>query len=334
MLLDSVKASMSIYNDPFSKVNGQARIPDGKALMSVGARAQVSAQLNNETGTDILHILLFPGISEGMVVWNDSRSVSTRGFSGYNYNNHCDFNMVVPYGGGTATKGDIVNNQRIGSWRTVSQGLQLSLVNTDEENDGYWEAIRLQGEGERAEYYGFYSGGIVAQESNVVFGPDANYGNVLANKSMVNSPSYMSGSLQDLSKHIFKLNPTTDDHEFKDIPTQMTVEPPAVQATGLLNRELQLVDNTAGNHEIIKSLIDDSFDRIYIRIHCRSNTGAGSTTGSKILAHLCANHELVYDENQSEHKFMTMGHNAGKAYRDANSRQRKRIRPTTISTSA
>ena len=328
-LSDTIRGSMEIYNNPFSQANGQAKIPDGKALLSVGARAQVSAQLQNAVGQDTLHVLLFPGISEGMVVFNDIGQVNTRGFTGYKYNNHLDFNMVIPYNGGTTQKGDITCNQKIGSWRTVSQGLKLSLLNTDEENDGWFEAIRLQGEGERAENYGWYSGGSAASETDVVFGPRLNYGNLLTAKSLVNSPTYMSGSLQDLGKHTFKLNPTTNDHDFKEISTFMTVEPPAVSATPLGNRELFMIDNTTDNHNIIDSLIDQSFDRIYIRIHCRSNTGAGSTTGSKILAHLCTNHELVYDEGESEHKFQTMGQDAGQVFHDANARQRKRQRPNS-----
>jgi len=313
--------SLAIYANPFSLSSGQPKIPDGKAVMSIGAKLQVSAQLNNtQAGDDILHVLLYPGLTQGMVVWGDTAQLGTRGFTAYGYNNHTTYDLS---GVASGSNGNIDANDNINEWRIVSQGLKLSLLNTDEENDGWFECIRYK-DSFKASENAFYSGDNLQQTTAAVYGPDIQFGQSLANKNLVNSPTYVSGTLNDIHKYQFSLQAQTEDHNFMRLPERWYMENGIDNGViGGINEYVNLQADTAQCHSIQKSLVDQAYDAVYIRIHCRANTGTSSNTGSKLLAHLISNQELVYDEDQNEHKFMTQTQFAQKAVNKANERQRK-----------
>ena len=171
------RKSLAIYTNPFSTTNGPAKIPDGKAISSVGVRLRVSAQLHNNKDTDgnpfhKLHVLLYPGLTQGMVVWGDTQDFGTRSFTAYQFSDHNTFNLDNIWNNGTITPGDAISNDGLNQWRMVSQALKLSLLNTDEENDGYWEAIRYT-DSFVANEFGFYSGNNQDQMEKCVFGPDS-----------------------------------------------------------------------------------------------------------------------------------------------------------------
>lgn len=319
----SAAGSLAIYRNPFSGVNGQPKIPDGKAIMSVGSRVQVASELNNTSaGDDILHILLYPGATQGMVVWGDTGALATRDFTAYQFNDHMTFDISAPYNSGAYQAGHIVNNDNINEWRLVSQGLKLSLLNTGEENDGWFECIRYK-DAFKANEFGFYSGDNTDQALKCVYGPDKTMMSVLANKNLVNSPTYCSGALQDIDKSMFELQPQTEDHDFRKLNERYYVNTDDATGVGGGNNYITLLNDTAQTHLIHNALIDPAFDAVYVRIHCRQNTGAGATTGSRILAHMVANHEVCYDEDQNEHKFMTRTSTATGAFARENARKRK-----------
>nr|P0DOK2.1 RecName: Full=Capsid protein [Chaetoceros setoense DNA virus] len=316
--------SLAIYRNPFSHSPGQPKIPDGKAIMSIGSKVQVSAQLlNKASGDDILHVFLYPGLTQGMVVFGDSKEQGTRGFTAYGYNDHMTYDASSVYNAGTGADGNIESNDNINEWRLVSQGLKLSLLNTDEENDGWFECVRYK-DALRANEFAFYSGDNLEQTTATVFGPDITFGSTLLTKNLVNSPTYVSGALEDIDKYEFKLQAQSEQHDFKRIPDRWYTEHgvDTVTVSGV-NDYVTLQADTAQAHSIHNSLVDDSFDAVYIRIHCRTNSGAGATTGSKLLAHLVSNQELVYDEDQNEHKFMTQAAMAKAEFMKANEMARK-----------
>jgi len=317
--------SLAIYRNPFSMSPGQPKIPDGKAVMSIGSKVQVSAQLLNEaSGDDILHVLLYPGLTQGMVVWGDASQQGTRGFTAYGYNNHMTYDITDPFAAGVGADGNISSNDNINEWRLVSQGLKLSLLNTDEENDGWFECIRYK-DSFQANENGFYSGDNVETTNNAVYGPDLTLGTSLANKNLVNSPTYISGSLNDIDKYQFQLQAQSEQHNFRRLPERWYVENGTdFGVVAGVNDYLTLQGDTAQCHSIQDSLVDQSFDAVYIRIHCRANAGTSNNTGSKILAHLISNQELVYDEDQNEHKFMTQTPMAKDAFEKVNEQSRKK----------
>lgn len=321
----SSSGSLSIYRDPFSTVNGQPKIPDGKAIMSVGSRCQVAGELlNKQSGDNILHVLLYPGATQGMVVWGDASGIAERDFTAFQYNDHMTYDITTPYGAGTnpITPGGITSNDNINSWRIVSQGLKLSLLNTGEENDGWWECIRYK-DAFQASNFGFYSGDNTTQTATCVYGPDSTLKATLAAKNLVNSPTYCSGALSDIDKAKFLLQPQSGDHDFRKLNRSYYVDDTDMAAVGGAQVYMTMASSTPQNDLIHNALIDPAHDAIYIRIHCRSNTGASTNNGSRLLYHLVANHEVVYDEDQNEHKFMTRADPAREAFLKENERKRK-----------
>jgi hypothetical protein len=97
---------------------------------------------------------------------------------------------------------------------------------------------------------------------------------------MVQNPTYTSGKLRDLHKIVFKLRPTSDEHDYKDVPDTLN------RAFGLLNYPWT---KTGADGNNCSALVDDSFDAIHIRIH--------GADGTRLLMHVVSNTELVYDES-------------------------------------
>lgn len=105
---------------------------------------------------------------------------------------------------------------------------------------------------------------------------------------MENNPTYTSGKLRDMYKVVFKLRPTTDEHDYKDFPTKFS------RHDGLRNWPFGNAGPSTVNHtDFLTSgasqLVDETFDAIHIRIHAEA--------GARIILHYVANQELVYDEN-------------------------------------
>lgn len=321
-----VKQSLAIYNNPFSKSLGVSKILDGKAITSVGTRVQVAKEFVNDTPTNgnvtgILHMLVYPGVTQGLVVWGDESDYGTRGFTACKYNDHSTLDMTDVYNDGTLKSGNIVLNDKMNRWRIVSQGLKINLLNTSEENDGFWEAIRLT-DRHQCNEFGFYSGDNTDQQTNVVYGPDHSMLARLNGKDMVNSPTYVSGSLKEINEVTFELQPQTNDHDFNFLNSQYAVTNTDVNLISGQNRYLSMVSDSPQNQLMHKALVDRSYDSMYIRIHCRANDGSNSF-GSRIHAHLIGNMEVCYDEDQPEHKFMTRSEPAHAAFAEANEKKRK-----------
>jgi hypothetical protein len=321
----SAAASLAIYKDAFSNSTGAAKIPDGKTISSVGARLQIAKELKNTAaGDDILHILLYPGATQGMVVWGDEGALSSRNFTASNYNDHMSYDGTLVYGAGVQADGNIINNDNINSWRCVSSALRLRLLNTVEENDGWFESIRYK-DGFRANEFGFYSGDNTNQQNKLVYGPDTTLLGRLEVKNLVNSPSYETGALRDIGKYTFALQPQTEDHDFIQLRKRYWVEGDDLDIVGGGANYFTMKEDTPQTHLIHNALVDHAHDAVYIRIHCRANTGSGATTGSRILAHLCTAQEVLYDETENEHKFMTRGPTAKHHAAAANAQKRKDI---------
>lgn len=320
------RKSLAIYTNPFSAVNGNSKIPDGKAIHSVGCRVRVSAQLHNSTVSifppDTLHILMYPGLTQGMVVWGDDSDYGTRGFTAYAYNDHSTFDFTNIWNNGNIAPGIAENNDNINRWRVVSQGLKLSLLNTDEENDGFWEAIRYT-DGMKANEFGFYSGDNLGQVQKCVFGPDHSMYSRLASKSLANSPTYCTGALKNIDKTVFELQPQTEDHDFRVVNRQYAFDLDDLASISGNNDYITMQNDTPQNQLVHQALIDDAYDCLYIRIHCRPNNDQTNSNGSRILAHLISNQEVCYDEDQNEAKFMTRTDPADDLFENANKKRRK-----------
>jgi len=244
---------LSVYRNAFSTATTNPKIPDGKAFHSSGVRLQAVKEWVND-GTTTMDFLLFPGLNNGLIM------------AGANTANG-RYMMYPSHGTFTEAGGVLTQNAEtaIDKWRLVSQALKVTLINNSDENDGWWEACRVQ----------------LSNSTNI--GPDPVAGGIAVGtdgaatelpgidvqRQMVENPTYVTGKLRDIHRHVFQLMPQGNDHDFNELGV--------------------VLEN---NKADLRSLWDQGFDAIYLRIHGR--TGVESPT--RIMTHVVSNQEVVYDE--------------------------------------
>nr|QTE03400.1 MAG: capsid protein [Nandayus nenday CRESS-DNA-virus sp.] len=253
-------ACSAVYHNPFSTATTNPKIPDGKTYASTGLRLQAVTEISNDA-TGPIDILLFPGLGNGVVIDSSDTAISgnTRSMP---YNDHGRFSDS-PY---TQT------SAAIHKWRIVSQALKITLINNSDENDGWFEAIRIQGSDDS----GFGPAEIDGEEGNFIGASTAGTLPALSSTNLVEHPTYCTGKLRDIHKYLFHLMPQGNDHDFNIIPRATTLE-------------------FAG-----PNLDNENYDMVFIRVHGR----AGSASPTRLMLHVVSNQEVVYDEGT----FMTRYH--------------------------
>lgn len=340
-------AELSVFHDPFSKLCQQPRIPDGKSTASLGIRQQtVSSQLvnyndSNGLDADTMHIVLFPGISSNVLVYNTPTAIfgghptNNRDFEVFGYDGHAPFGLKVNEENrffkndplDSTENGVLENLNQIAKWRLVSAGLNLKLVNNDESNDGWFECVRINNCMAASDYM-LTTMNNVRDNEKVVVCPSLDLVRGLANsKILVNEKSYQTGLLKDIHKHIFSLHPVTDQVEFKDMFDKYKLNNVKPDDYGEINQavnDIEMPNDTDEQNWVAKfgdgsnqakQIIDKMFcqnhDMVYIRIHGRSS-GGGSDKSSKLLVHGVGNYEVMYDVARDLSNFHVKGENHAK----------------------
>jgi hypothetical protein len=225
----------------------------------------------------LMNFLLFPGLSNGLIaIGVEEASINDRHMP---YTNH----GLLLNGGANDLAQDPANE--VAKWRVVSQAMKFTLTNNSDENDGWWEAIRVMVNTQtdqitNREGFEFIGGG-PADQFNVYIGststtdlPAMNLGIT----NMVEHPTYVSGKVRDLHRHTFDLMPCGNDHEFNRVPYQLT--------NGGSKQWNSMIDN-------------DGYDAILVRVHGRG----GTTSPTRLMAHVVCNQEVVYQESASAARY-------------------------------
>lgn len=242
---------LAVYKNAFSTATTNPKIPDGKAFHSAGVRLQAVKEFVNDS-TVPMDFLLFPGLNNGIIMAG-ANPANGRYMS---YKAHGVYTGAGP----TFTQ---ETASAIDKWRIVSQALKITLINNSDENDGWWEAARVQ----------------ISRTADIKMDPTA-LGNIVGTgvaagelpgvdvaAQMVENPTYVTGKLRDIHRHVFQLSPQGADHDFDELGT-------------LINNT-----NTQGP-------VDNNFDAIHIRIHGRT----GTESPTRLMLHVVSNQEIVYDE--------------------------------------
>lgn len=245
--------NLSVYRNPWSTASSNPKIPDSKAFNSCGVRLQQSVELT--LAGSVAHILLFPGLNNG---------ISLVGFS-------TPLDSVAPYtnhGQVSAVDGLQPAASTIHKWRLVSQGLKLLPLNTSDENDGWFEAVRIQPNDLSTFAPVTFPG------SRLVLGSalSTQLPCVDISKDFVRHPTYITGKLSNIDQFLFNLAPNGADHNFQVIP------------------KLPSIDSQVDN---------DNWDAIYIRIHGRTQPSVKTS----LLCHVVSNQELIYDEESTMSRY-------------------------------
>lgn len=181
-----METSLKVLANPFEPFTGQPKIPDGRLQRSAGIRLRNTFQLTLDKTGIATHIAIIPGFGS---VWcySDGTTMLTPG----------PFPSHIQSAASVAL---------IHSLRTVSTGVRFNLLNSPDQNEGYWEAARIP---------------ITASEvTNVNEGTDDRRVTMVRTvleaytSNLVNYPTYQTGRLRDLNKYVFKCNSVNVDHEF------------------------------------------------------------------------------------------------------------------------
>jgi hypothetical protein len=231
--------------DPFNTRMAQPKLLDGATRRSSGLRFRSTGNITLEGQGLDNYMVLFPCFSQG-VSWRRINDI--------------DYTYATPYPNHMLAGTDR-NNVKM--CRLVSSGLKLSLMNNADDNEGYWEAIRIPLDsiewGDSAAPV--FEDGVVHLPSGTTFPNMANY------------YSFQTGLLRDLDRFLFKLNSTQADHPFVNVSLETNVN----YASGIATN----------------GLLDRNFDVIVIRLVGRINT----TTPSVIKYEHMSNQEVIYKQD-------------------------------------
>jgi len=251
------KTMSSIFN-PFSIRNNQPKWPDGLASYSIGRKNQYTSEVY---GKDLV-FAFFPGLLNWCQVyyWDEDANVFHLVSNHHKYDN-VDLMYEFSNDLGTGTNDNHVwRNVNIDpkyyeSWRPVSLGLRIECVNNDEDNDGWFEAIRTNRDTYRHRL-GIIKAGTGGLNDTTLKSAntaptsyehtDLYHGMMYPATMTVQEwysarnwalhPSYSSGKLKDIGDYIFTLNQTTNDNEFIKLRA-LSVAPTGVIPQDVYRRE-------------------------------------------------------------------------------------------------
>lgn len=361
----SLIAEAAVVNNAFSSATNQPRIPDGKATHSMGNRHQVVKELTipytvtndgndniNITHDGTMHVFLYPGMGAGAVIggtadgqknFTGAQSDNTWSVMGFEDFGAMRFDKDYPDVTASDHEAKLVNDEKASQWRLVSQGINMKLLNGCEEDDGWFEAIRLKEVMDENDWAllpkdNDWANGYNSDELTVAPYP-VFLKQQLNNRSLADEPGYQTGLLRDLHRLQFDNRPRADEVEFNPFAEHYQVPNMSGDTTNLGTEDPDHCWDTYPAHHnsaspsdlyrfklgnshanrVIKGHVDFSHDIVYIRIHGRKGPsyvapGEGATASSlsldsptRILCHLVSNTEIIFGTSEKESKYMIPG---------------------------
>jgi hypothetical protein len=236
--------------DPFDKTISQPKLLDGKVARSSGIRLRATGEITCN-GTGATYIALIPGQSN-VICWR------------------VDDDPLIPEVTPTPFQGHLdtqSDRDNVKSVRTVGAALRLTLVNSADQNEGYWEAARVP------------TCALDFSFTETDPGPPAVFNTAvsltLGNLDLSNYQTYITGKLRDIGRYQFKLNALDNDINFIRCPD------PA--------------------NPTIDNFVTEQWDTVIIKIHGRVEVGAPSM----IMYDCISCQEVIYKENTALARLMT-----------------------------
>jgi hypothetical protein len=259
---------------------------------------------NVQDGNNQMFVLMYASEGVACSVYGGGIESQYQGF----VNQTSQRQMAAPGSG----ESNLVNESGIAQWRTVSQGLKLQLTNNNEENDGYFEAVRIPLEKRTAAMSLIsLSGAITGQAPHHVNALglffDSQYKDYLDEhlKSMVESPGYESGLLRDIHKKEFYLQHTGDSSELQTNTAKIAMTPDDFDDIGYRYG----LKSSPTARQIENEMLDDSMDMVLIKLTCRPNSSSadlGSFKGSRFLVNAIKNVEFAHSLQSDNKAFETI----------------------------
>lgn len=299
-------SDLTTIKNPFNTAAFASKVPDGKCGYSIGVKRQVSKQIVSSKGAKIF--VLTPTFNcSGF-----NCDVVGNVIDGIEYHTFSDSDITVRAPSATALAGTaaatVETNLTLGNnspekWRMVSAGMKITLTNNSEKNDGWFEAIRVNASPSSKDYVFLKN---VGQDEGILgvhpFFEDSIIGK---SESWVNHPSYVTGKLRDLHKHMFILQQVNGSRDFCTIRQNNT-------SSGFKDPQIPIGAFKSGpseaftfkNADEIEHWADDScFDVVLVKCYSATDTVGSSTTNLHL--HMVHNHEYIYDSLSTYSKFQT-----------------------------
>ena len=178
--------------DPFDQTFSNPKLYDGSVTRSSGLKFRQTGNVTlDATGADN-YFFFFPGFGNGMC-WGTAPAYSnTHG----RYPTHLD---------------STVNRGNLRRVRLVSSAVKFTLLNSSDDNEGYWEAIRIPLES------------IQFADNTAPIAEDYSLLLSTAITGLSNYQTFQTGRLRDLHRFLFKLNSVAPDHPFKEVVSASAV---------------------------------------------------------------------------------------------------------------
>lgn len=242
--------------DPFDKAISQPKLLDGKVPRSSGIRLRATGEITCN-GSGSTYLALVPGASN-VICWRNDNDPAVSEMA------------PVPFQGHLDTEPDRENIKGV---RSVGTALRLSLVNSADQNEGYWEAARIP---TSALDFAFNMVDPGDPAATPPVPPTYNTAVImnLGSLDLSNYQTYITGKLRDIHRYQFKLNALDNDINFSKILS----EPPQVD-----------------------QFVSEQWDTVIIKIHGRVEIGAPSM----IMYDCISCQEVIYKENTALARLMT-----------------------------
>lgn len=291
----------AVIANPFSSSTNQPKIPDGKAPASMGGKRHMITTVDfGETNT--MDIIISPRFDSPIYFASAEREGAT---AAPKVEGKIAFNDNHPFAKAWSTNDSLTTIKantaaEISKIRLVSQGTKITLTNSTDDNDGWFEAFRFT-PGKDGQLYVTDDGtsGAVTPYSLLAWPNPTMFGNRVAtaaetfNMNLASKSNYVTGKLRSLSRYTWVNKPMTKDVDFKDLGTTMLV---GAQAPAAIDQQASI------------AFQDWDYDVIWIRIHGRGIPTAqqgGCCLPTKLMVHLVQNLECVFGEQNTLHSFMT-----------------------------
>lgn len=233
--------------DPFDTTFPQPKLFDGSVTRSSGLKFRQTGNITLDPAGADNFIVVFPGLSNGLA-WKIGSGAWVTGAA---YPTHL----------GTTTDRANVRKSRL-----VSSGLKLSLLNSSDDNEGYWEAIRVPVDQSLTLFDTTAPNG---EDYRVRPGDGLFVTTYCTSPVYANYNTFQTGRLRDLHRFLFKLNSNAPDHPFRDILAATAAPSGANDCTDLYH------------------------DMVIIRLVGRID----AVTPTMLQYDFIANHEIVYKDD-------------------------------------
>lgn len=234
--------------DPFATSVPQPKIYDGKVLRSAGVRFRTTGDITIDGG--VTYIVLSPSLSAPMTWYTETSA-------------------TVPTEETVDHIGSSTERAVIDKLRLVGCGLKLNLLNSADQNEGYWEAARFNTSSEDFVLHDANTGRV----RYIPLSLDPLDPSFVPSIELSNEPSYQRGKLRDIHRMMFRLNSNNTEHNLGKISPTPTVA----------------------------QLVDEDWDMIIIKIRGRVEAGSPSILNYEIVN----NQEVVYRAGTAISRLMT-----------------------------